>query len=108
MKYIFTSLFFLLIATYASAEVDMPFGVKMVSLDNGETRHVKYNINTGEAWWSKNTQWIKIKDKTRVPTSVYEFVIVSTGKSWRVLRIDKTTGDVWKKNLEHNWVKIIE
>lgn len=94
-----------LFSSYAFAEVGAPFGLKMVALQNGETRHVKFNIHTGEAWWSKDTEWRQIIDNQKLSPSTYKFYIVSTGLSWRLIRIDTITGATWKKNLEGRWVK---
>jgi len=93
----------LLISLNAVADVGLPFGIKMVTLSSGETRHIKFNVHTGEAWWSKNTVWKKIKDSEVLSNSTYEFSVVSTGSSWRTLRIDKLTGQTWK-NSRGKWV----
>lgn len=105
MRTLYLSIFFVVFSSYAFADVATPFGLKMVALQNGETRHVKYNIHTGEAWWSKDTEWHQIIDDQKISPSTYKFYIVSTGLSWRLIRIDTTTGVVWKKNLESHWVK---
>jgi len=86
------------------ADVGLPYSIKMVTLDSGETRHIKFNVHTGEAWWSKNTVWKKIKDSDVLSNSTYEFSVVSTGGSWRTLRIDKLTGKTWK-NSRGKWVE---
>ncbi len=93
----------LLLSFNAMADVGLPFGMKMVTLSSGETRHIKFNIHTGEAWWSKNTNWKKIQDSEKLSNSTYEFSVVSTGKSWRTLRLDKLTGKTWKNN-KGKWV----
>jgi len=93
----------ILISLNAMADVGLPFGIKMVTLSSGETRHIKFNTHTGEAWWSKNTNWKKIKDSEKLSNSTYDFNVVSTGKSWRTLRIDKLTGQTWKNN-KGKWV----
>ncbi len=94
-----------LASSCAFADTKYPFGLKMVSLQNGETRHVKFNVHTGEAWWSKDTVWNQIIDDQKLPTSTYKFYMVSTGLNWRLIRIDTATGATWKKNLEGHWVK---
>lgn len=92
-----------LLSMNALSDAGFPYGIKMVTLDSGETRHIKFNAHTGEAWWSKNTVWKKIKDVEELSISNYEFSVVSTGSSWRVLRIDKLTGQTWK-NSRGKWV----
>lgn len=105
MKKIYVLSFFVLLSSSVFADVGAPFDMKMVALQNGETRHVKFNIHTGEAWWSKDTVWHQIVDEEKISRSTYKFYIVSTGLSWRLIRIDTLTGVAWKKNLESRWVK---
>ena len=39
-----------------NAPAENHFALMMVSLDEGgQTRHIKYNRVTGEAWWSSGT-----------------------------------------------------
>lgn len=96
---------FVLFSSYAFADVDASFDLKMVALKNGETRHIKFNIHTGEAWSSKDTVRHQIIDDQKLSPSTYKFYIVNTGLSWRLIRIDTVTGVAWKKNLEGRWVK---
>lgn len=87
------------------SDISAPWGLHMVALNNAETRHIKYNEVTGEAWWSKNLVWKKIEEPEPIAHSHYEFKVVSTGLSWRALRIDKLTGQAWK-NSKGKWVSI--
>ncbi len=89
----------------AHADIGEPWSIEMVALDNGETRHIKYNEITGETWWSKNIIWKKIVDPDPISISTYEFRVVSAGLSWRTIRIDKLTGQAWK-NSKGTWVEI--
>jgi hypothetical protein len=99
-------LFFTMASAFCvQADNNAPWNIKMVALDNGETRHIKYNQLTGETWWSKNTTWEKITEPQLIPNSTYQFKVVSTGKSWRTLRIDKLTGQTWK-NSRGKWVAL--
>ncbi len=91
----------------ALSDAGTPWEIKMVALDSGGTRHIKYNIYTGETWWSKNLVWEKIIEPYPISVSTYEFKVVSTGASWRTLRIDKLTGDAWK-NSKGTWKKLSE
>ena len=86
------------------ADVGAPWDIQMVALSNGETRHIKYNEYTGETWWSKNIHWKKIIEPEPISKSNYEFRMVSTGLSWRTIRLDKLTGEAWK-NSKGQWVK---
>lgn len=80
------------------------FGIKMVVLENGETRHIKFNRHSGETWWSSTTEWKKIQEPTPLPRSDYEYSITSTGMYWRLIRIDTKSGEAWK-NSSGQWVK---
>jgi hypothetical protein len=91
----------------AFSDVGAPWSVEMVALDNGQTRYIKYNIYTGETWWSKNLEWKKIIDPNPVSISTYEYKVVSRGLNWRTLRIDKLTGDTWK-NSNGVWTKLTD
>lgn len=95
---------FILATTNTYADVGAPFAVKMVVLENGETRHIKYNIHSGETWWSSTTEWQKIEEPEPLSRSTYDYTIVSTGMYWRLIRLDKLTGDSWKNN-SGRWVK---
>lgn len=86
------------------ADAGAPFGVDMVVLSNGETRHIKYNVHSGETWWSNSTTWKKIEEPAPISRSTYAFSIVSTGMHWRLIRIDTLTGETWKNSSGH-WVK---
>jgi len=99
---IFSIIFFSL---NAYSDVGAPWSIQMVALNNGETRHIKYNVHAGETWWSKNLVWRKIVEPEPISSSTYEFKVVSTGLSWRTIRIDKLTGQAWK-NSKGKWVKI--
>ena len=103
MKYAL-SILLLLCCINTWADVGAPWGVKIVSLGNGETRHIKFNVITGETWWSKNTTWERIKEPEPITSSTYEFSVVSTGSDWRAIRIDKLTGQAWKNSFGE-WVK---
>lgn len=84
------------------------FALEVVPIEHdGETRHIKYNRITGEAWWASNTNWFKIEDEDSIPRSVYEIKIVPMGSSWRAIRIDKNSGDTWK-NSRGKWVPFTE
>jgi hypothetical protein len=84
---------------------DEVYALKIVSLsEEGKTRHVKFNVKTGETWWASNTEWRKIQEPVPIPESIYDVEIVSTDESWRAIRIDKRTGDSWK-NSRGTWVK---
>lgn len=99
-------LFFLIsLSINAYSDVGAPWSIQMIALDNGETRHIKYNEITGETWWSKNLVWKKIAEPDPISNSTYEFKLVSTGLSWRTIRIDKLTGQAWK-NSQGKWLKI--
>ncbi|NRB40864.1 MAG: hypothetical protein HRU20_20735 [Pseudomonadales bacterium] len=99
-------LFFIVIfSVSAHSDVGAPWRIEMVALNNGETRHIKYNEITGETWWSKNLVWSMIKEPEPVSHSAYEFKVVSTGLNWRAIRIDKLSGQAWK-NSRGTWVKI--
>lgn len=87
------------------SDIGAPWGIQMVALNNGETRHIKYNEITGETWWSKNLVWVKIAEPEPISPSTFEFKVVSTGLNWRTIRIDKLTGQAWKKS-RNVWVKI--
>ncbi|GAB1258389.1 hypothetical protein NBRC116494_28910 [Aurantivibrio plasticivorans] len=100
--YVIFAIYLLSISTWANSNSD--FGIEMVALNNGETRHIKFNRVTGEAWWSKNTVWQRIEDPNSIPKSAYEFRVVSTGLNWRTIRLDTITGEAWK-NSEGTWVK---
>lgn len=89
----------------AQSDVGTPWGIEMVALNNGETRHIKYNEITGETWWSKNLVWELIIEPEPISNSTFEFEVVSTGLSWRTIRIDKLTGQAWK-NSRGTWAKI--
>ena len=100
----FILLFLLTAASFTSyADVGAPLSLKMIALDNGETRHIKYNQYTGETWWAKNTTWEKIKESGPVSPSRFQFEMVSTGKSWRLIRLDKVSGKAWKNSFG-NWI----
>lgn len=99
-----TALLCMLFTTNLYADVGAPFEVKMVVLENGETRHIKYNIHSGETWWSSTTQWQKIEEPEPISRSTYDYTMVSTGMYWRLIRVDKLTGDAWK-NSSGRWVK---
>lgn len=84
------------------------YALEIVSLSQeGKTRHVKFNIRTGETWWASNTEWRKIKDPSPIPESLYDVKIVSTGESWRAIRIDRNSGTSWK-NSRGAWVKFAQ
>ncbi len=87
------------------SDVGSPWSIDMVALNNGETRHIKYNEITGETWWSKNLVWKKIIESEPISNSIYEFKVVSTGLNWRTIRIDKLSGQAWK-NSKGTWAKI--
>lgn len=76
----------------------------MVALDNGQTRHVKYNVHTGEAWWSRNLEWRKIMETGPISNSTYDFLVVSRGLTWRTIRLDKLSGQAWKLS-DSQWIK---
>lgn len=95
----------LFLSISAHSDVGSPWSIEMVALNNGETRHIKYNEITGETWWSKNLVWEMIKEPEPISNSTYEFRVVSTGLNWRTIRIDKLTGQAWK-NSKGTWVKI--
>lgn len=99
-----TALLCMLISSSLYADVGAPFEVKMVVLENGETRHIKYNIHSGETWWSSTTQWQKIEEPEPISRSTYDYTMVSTGMYWRLIRVDKLTGEAWK-NSSGRWVK---
>lgn len=107
MKYKVTLLMLLALITALSSQADSnaPWGIQMVALNSGETRHIRYNEQTGETWWSKNLVWKKITEIEPIPHSIYEFKVVSAGLSWRTLRIDKLTGQTWK-NSKGKWKEI--
>ncbi|WP_207678537.1 hypothetical protein [Desulfonema magnum] len=45
----------------------------MISLEKkDETRQVKYNKYTGEAWWASNTSWKKIKEMEKSIREIME------------------------------------
>ena len=80
------------------------FALELIALNvQGQTRHIKYNRITGEAWWSADTSWAKIQEPEVLPHSVYEIQAVATGDSWRAIRIDKISGKAWKNN-SGKWV----
>ena len=93
-----------LVSSLSNADVGAPLNIKMVALDNGETRHIKYNQYTGETWWAKNTTWIKIKESGPISPSTFQFEMVSTGESWRLIRLDKVSGQAWKNSFG-KWVR---
>jgi hypothetical protein len=95
----------LFICSGANSDVGAPWSIQMVALDNGETRHIKYNEITGETWWSKNLVWKMIIDPEPISNSNYEYKVVSTGLNWRTIRLDKLSGQAWK-NSRGTWVKI--
>ncbi len=99
---LFLSIFF---SVNAHSDVGSPWSIEMVALNNGETRHIKYNEITGETLWSKNLVWKKIIEPEPISNSTYEFKVVSTGLNWRTIRIDKLTGQAWK-NSRGTWAKI--
>lgn len=80
------------------------FALEFIALNvQDQTRHIKYNRITGEAWWSADTSWTKIQEPEVLPHSVYEIQAVATGDSWRAIRIDKISGKAWKNN-SGKWV----
>jgi hypothetical protein len=96
----------IVILSSGCASIPQPSGlyeIELVPLHHNETRHIKYNKSTGEAWWSSNTTWKKIKEEGAVSRSIYEIKVVSTGKSWRAIRIDTVSGKTWK-NSKGRWV----
>lgn len=96
---------FIFLSASAYSDVGSPWSIEMVALNNGETRHIKYNEITGETWWSKNLVWKKIIEPEPISNSTYEFKVVSTGLNWRTIRIDKLSGHAWK-NSKGTWAKI--
>ncbi len=94
-------LFVLLVSALSGCGDSIPeYGILIVPINNkDETRHIKYNKNSGEAWWSNNTSWKKIKEPNEINESIYEFKITNTTNGWRVLRLDKVSGKTWKNNL---------
>lgn len=88
--------------------MDNRFALEIVPINgDGQTRHVKYDQVTGEAWWASDTTWIKIEDKEALPVSTYKVKIVPTETSWRAIRIDTVSGDAWK-NSRGKWIPFTE
>ena len=105
MKTLILLPFFLTIFGCSSINhIDNTYGIEIVSIGTkGDTRHIKFNKITGESWWSDNVIWKPIIDDTAIPESQYVVKIVSTGSSWRALRIDTSTGKTWK-NSKGKWI----
>lgn len=84
--------------------IDEKYGIEIVSIGTkDDTRHIKFNKVTGETWWSDNVVWKEIRDNKSIPKSQYVVKIISTGSSWRALRIDTVSGKTWK-NSKGNWI----
>jgi hypothetical protein len=80
------------------------FELELISINlPGQTRHIKYDKYTGEAWWASDTTWTKIQEPEVLPQSIYEIKTVAYGDSWRAIRIDKVSGRAWK-NSSGKWV----
>ena len=103
-KLILLPLLLTILSCSSTTNITEGYGIEIVSIGTqGETRHVKFNRVTGESWWSENTVWKPIIDIKPIPESQYIIKIISTGKSWRALRIDTFSGDTWK-NSRGRWV----
>ena len=100
---VFLVLIMLTFSFKAYGDVGLPYGLLMVELKNGETRHVKYHTHTGETWWSKGTVWNKITEPEKLLNSTYEYRISRMGNTWRLLRLDKLSGKAWKHS-SGKWV----
>ena len=105
-KTLLVILFSLIVQGCSSVKIEgEKFDIEMVATsEEGKTRHVRYNIYTGETWLSSNTKWVKIKEAEEIPESKYKVTIVSTGKSWRTLRLDMISGKTWK-NSGGSWIE---
>ncbi|MDP2714689.1 hypothetical protein [Rheinheimera sp.] len=107
-RFIFVSLLLIISGCTTTLPNNQSYGLEMVSIgEKGETRHIKYNRTTGEAWWASDTAWTKITDQETLPESNYLIRIISTGASWRALRIDTKSGKTWK-NSKGKWVPFKE
>jgi hypothetical protein len=108
IRLIFISLFLVITGCASPAQNVHTYGLEIVSIgDDGETRHIRYNKSTGEAWWASNTKWVKITDEEALPESSYQVRIVSTDTSWRALRLDTKSGKTWK-NSKGRWIPFTE
>ena len=78
---------------------------------------VRYQTETGRAWYIGSDGFVEIRDERKVPISVYDFSVTNTVDvkasgsapdfNWQLIRINTNTGETWWAS-DNRWIKVKE